>query len=63
MLLSLTRPHEMPGRSLAVCICLSCRLSSAPAAAELVEELAISAYEFRFSLRANQLLPLAFQYP
>lgn len=24
MLLSLTRPHDMPGMSLSVCICLSC---------------------------------------
>jgi hypothetical protein len=41
MLLSLTRPHEMPGRSFADCICFSCRLSSEPAAAELVDELAM----------------------
>src|SRR5947209_3196112 len=44
MLLSLTKPHEMPWRSLAVCICLSWRLSREAAAAELVDGLAMIAW-------------------
>ena len=37
-LLSFTSPHEMPGMSLSVRICLSCRASSEAAAADVLLE-------------------------
>lgn len=42
MLLSFTRPQDIPGMSLSDCICFSCRLSRAPAAEPEPEELDMS---------------------